>query len=115
MPSQAPGRVVDAPQGESPQYTKPAPEQRETYSVSAQVFKEAQAQLERGEWRKAVQVAERGLRIDRHNAQMYWILSHCYAEMGEDERSLSFAQQGLSFVGKDNWSLERRLKALASE
>ncbi len=97
-----------------PQISKPS-EQRETLSVSAQVYSGALQQLEQGRWHEAVETAERGLRIDRHNAQLYWVLSHCYAELGDPARSRGFAQQGLSYLGESDRALEGKLRVLASE
>lgn len=95
-------------------YNEPAePSPESTGSASEAIQREAERQFKQGNCLFAVQLAERGLRIDRHNARLYLLLARCYAELGNGERSRQFASQGLSYAPAEEWTLRKELQTLA--
>jgi hypothetical protein len=49
------------------------------------------------DWWQAIEVAERGLRLDRREPKFFAILAKSYNALGEQGRAADFAQQGLRF------------------
>ena len=49
---------------------------------------------------QAINLAERGLRIDRKEPRLYLVLAKTYSAKGDRQQASYFAEQGLRYVGK---------------
>ncbi len=115
-PDVATGTNVE-PAGGAQGVRHPGPVEPGTNKPSAAsdlIAREAEQQFKLGHWSQTVQLAERGLRIDRHNAHLYLLLAKTYAELGNGERSAQFARQGLSYTDVRNKPLRAELESLVS-
>ncbi len=69
------------------------------HTAAAQVLLDEAQQLQgRQQWQQAIEVAERGLRIDRRMAEFYLVLAQSYEAMGERSSAQSFARQGARYA-----------------
>jgi Tfp pilus assembly protein PilF len=59
------------------------------------LLEESRRQLVLRDWHAAIASAERGLRIDRREAELYLMIAEGYRGLGDDDRSVQFARQGL--------------------
>lgn len=62
------------------------------------MLQEARDQFESGQWQAAIASAERGLRIDRREPELYLLLAKSYRVLAELDRARQFAMQGLRYV-----------------
>lgn len=67
--------------------------------------------LKQAQWREAIVIAERGLRVDRREAGFYWLLAQAYQGLDELGVAAAFAQQGLRYAPRSS-GLYRDLQAL---
>ncbi|WP_341939455.1 tetratricopeptide repeat protein [Marinimicrobium sp. C2-29] len=58
---------------------------------------QARLAYERGEYDVAIAVAERGLRIDRREPELYLLLAQSYLHLARPKRAGQFAQQGMRY------------------
>lgn len=103
-PAQQP---ANAPRVQPP-VTEPAPVSRPTARDYTQ---RARAALEQGDFDAAIATAERGLRVNRYQAELYGILAQAYSLQGLHEQAINFARLGLRYAG-DNEVLAAQLRAL---
>lgn len=73
----------------------------------------AQQRLAAGDLQEAIVLAEKGLRIDRKDAQFYLVLARAYQQLNDKSQSSYFAQQGLRYAKKESQTY-RELTRLAS-
>lgn len=59
---------------------------------------EARGQYDNGDLDGAIATAERGLRIDRREPRLYYLLAQSYRARSDDYRARQFAQQGLRYA-----------------
>jgi len=81
-------------------------------AASGVLLRQAYEQYDHDRWQQAVQLAERGLRIDRYNAQWHLLLAKCYTRLGDGNRAQEFASQGLAYAPSGKTSLRKGLQAL---
>lgn len=69
---------------------------------SAAVYRQSAEQaLNAGDYRRAVSLAERGLRMNRYAGDLYLLLAQAYQALDNREQSLNFARLGLRYAGED--------------
>lgn len=75
-----------------------------------------QARLEYGEgdYQGAIAAAERGLRIDRREPELYLLLAQSYLALARPQQADEFARQGLRFSSPDS-VLHQALKAVREQ
>ncbi|GAB1262631.1 hypothetical protein NBRC116495_33380 [Aurantivibrio plasticivorans] len=59
---------------------------------------QAQQALSGGDSQSAIAFAERGLRIDRRNPELYMVLAKAYTNMDDINRATQFAEQAVRFA-----------------
>lgn len=74
----------------------------------------AEQQLAQGQYAAAIDTAERGLRLDRYSAKLYYLIAQAYAQQGVLGQARNFAQLGLRYAGSND-SLRSQLEVLAAE
>jgi len=96
-----------------PRVSSPAKSEDEKAKAASDVLlRQAYEQFDHDRWQQAVQLAERGLRIDRYNAHWHLLLAKCYTRLGDDERAQEFVSQGLAYAPSGKTSLRKGLRAL---
>lgn len=80
-----------------------APRPQPTVSRSAdqaltQLIAESRAQVASRDWQAAIATAERGLRIERREPELYLLLALGYQGLAENARAVQFARQGLRYA-----------------
>lgn len=75
----------------------PATDQEQDPGTAAVISLIEQSRLayEHGDYNSAIQSAERGLRIDRREPELYLVLAQSYLELARPAQAEQFAQQGL--------------------
>gem|GEM_PF-1524735 len=97
----------------APRVISPAKSEDEKARAASDVLlQQAYEQYDHDRWQQAVQLAERGLRIDRYNAHWHLLLAKCYTHLGDDERAQEFVSQGLAYAPSGKTSLRKGLQAL---
>ncbi|MEX1032511.1 MAG: hypothetical protein WDZ30_04075 [Cellvibrionaceae bacterium] len=64
----------------------------------SRMLEECRAQVEAQQWQAAIASAERGLRIDRREPELYLLLAKSYWGLADLDRARQFARQGLRYV-----------------
>ena len=95
----------------TPENPRPAPSS--AGAVDALV-RQADGEYLRGDYSRAIATAERALRIDRRNAELYLILAKSYWQQALPAQSEQFARQGLRYSGS-NGSVTAALQAVLAE
>lgn len=80
----------------------PAIPQQEPERAVDRLLQESRSQLAARDWQAAIASAERGLRIDRREAELYLLLAEGYRGLGNADRSVQFARQGLRYAGANS-------------
>lgn len=57
--------------------------------------------IDAGDYDGAIELAERGLRINRYAPGLYLLLAQAYEGLGEREQARNFARLGLRYAGSD--------------
>lgn len=109
-PSISPPQVIDRSAPRAPSSSKPI--EKKAGAASDELLRQAYEQYDQAHWQRAVQLAERGLRIDRHNANWHFLLAKCYASLGDSARAREFASQGLTYAPSGNGPLREGLQTL---
>ncbi len=84
-----------------------------TQSVTALLEQEARKEFDSQEWQRTIVVAERGLRVDRRNAEFYWLIARSYLNLDNINQAKAFAEQGLRYARQGS-RLARDLQGLLS-
>lgn len=71
----------------------------------------ARRQYDAGQYEAAVATAERALRMERGNAEIYLVIGHSYLALLQTELAGQFARQGLSFAAAGS-SVRQQLQSL---
>ncbi len=58
----------------------------------------------------AIEQAERGIRIDRTEPELYLLLARAYDALGEVTKAANFARQGLRYVSNSQFLLKKKLQ-----
>lgn len=80
-----------------------------------QLLMEARRNLAAEKWQAATVNAERGLRIDRREPELYLVLAKAYVGLSEPQRALEFVRQGLRYASNERSPVTvdlRRLQAM---
>lgn len=78
----------------------------------AVIYDQALTAFNRQEWEQAIQLSERGLRMQRQYAPFYWLLAESYHAKGNQQQAQSFARQGMNYAQKES-TLHKRLSRLS--
>jgi len=84
---------------------EPAPEKQPRASNTAAVIAligQARQAYQQGQYQNSIAQAERGLRIDRREAEFYLLLAQNYHRLGQEDRARQFARQGLRYAPPDS-------------
>ncbi|GLS27871.1 hypothetical protein GCM10007877_35900 [Marinibactrum halimedae] len=65
-------------------------------------------------WSDAIALAERGLRINRKQSELYLILSESYLAQGNEDQARAFAEQGMRYTEKRS-AVGTRLQSIISK
>jgi len=84
------------PPDEAPVPEEP-PKASNTAAVTALIGQARQA-YEQGQYQNSIAQAERGLRIDRREAEFYLLLAQSYQRLGQENRARQFARLGLRYT-----------------
>jgi Tfp pilus assembly protein PilF len=104
-----------APEHEPPPVARPAPSMPEQpVRAVDRLLQDSRSQLAARDWQAAIASAERGLRIDRREAELYLLLAQAYHGLGDLDRSVQFARQGLRHVTSERSAVARALNDLAA-
>lgn len=108
----SPAARDEAPLPSAPARTMPEPSVGSRQSAVAALLTRCQSEYQSGHYQQSVATAERALRIDRRNAEVYLWLAKNYDRLGDRQQSAQFAQRGLRYSNGDRsltWELERVL------
>lgn len=106
------------PGGNPAPYDRPLPEPsrpEEPPSMDAAIDAieaDAQGFMAQREWKKSIETAEHGLRLDRRNARFYQILGESYRQLGDIPQAQRFARQAQRYCRSDCGSTERLVESL---
>ncbi len=96
------------PTDERPEPARPASHEAALLAIE----EDAEQFLQQQDWRKAIEVAERGLRIDRRYAEFYRILGVSYQQLGDTAQAQRFAQQARRFCRSQCRQVDELLQQL---
>ncbi len=121
-PVQEEPNVPGKPQGQPTAGEPTQPELNESRSRSTapiveSLLREARQAQARRQWSTAIELAERGLRLDRYQPRLYLVLAESYLQLGKWPASREFARLGLRFLSKSDGQhddLEAKLRYLAN-
>lgn len=86
-------------------------EEPRTPSAVDTLLNSARRQYDAGQYEAAIATAERALRMERGNAEIYLVIGHSYLALLQTEMAGQFARQGLAFAAAGS-SVRRQLQAL---
>lgn len=96
---------------ERPETTRP-PEPPSVDAAVDAIEADARRYMGEREWKKSLEAAEHGLRIDRRNAEFYRIMGESYRQLGDIPQAERFARQAQRYCRFDCGSTRQLLKAL---
>lgn len=73
---------------------------------------DAQRYMAQKEWKKSLEAAEQGLRIDRRNAEFYRIMGESYRQLGDTPQAERFARQAERYCRHDCGSTRQLIRSL---
>ncbi|WP_144062424.1 tetratricopeptide repeat protein [Simiduia agarivorans] len=79
----------------------PAPAKAPTQNAVTAYARSADAAFQQGDYRRAISLAERGLRSNRYAADLYLLLAQAYDALGNRDQARNFARLGLRYSGSD--------------
>lgn len=80
---------------------------RQSIPVVDTLAQQADNQLEEGNFDRAIDLAEKGLRIDRKDPRFYLVLASAYHQLNDKSQSASFAKQGLRYVNQNSGAYQQ--------
>ena len=89
----------------------PAVQGRQRSQALVRIIESGAQALRAGECQQAINIAERGQRIDRYAPELYLTLAQGYQCLGQQEQSASFARLGLRYA-EEGSAAQSQLKAL---
>lgn len=93
------------------QRPEPEVEVPRTPSAVDTLLNSARRQYDAGQYEAAIATAERALRMERGNAEIYLVIGHSYLALLQTEMAGQFARQGLAFAAAGS-SVRRQLQSL---
>jgi hypothetical protein len=86
---------------------------RPSSPLQQKILQSAQQKLAANDSEGAIVLAEKGLRIDRKDPQLYIVLARAYEQLGDKLQASYFARQGLRYVrkGSEEYQVLKRLAA----
>lgn len=102
--------ATDIPREEA-EAAPPQPPQGADLAVN-QLLTDARRHLVAQNWEAASASAERGLRIDRREPELYLVLARAYLGLADPHRALEFVRQGLRYANNDSSPVTVDLKRL---
>lgn len=75
-------------------FSRQAPEVGQASAALQTLLLQARQELRQQQWWQAIEVAERGLRINRRESRFYAVLAAAYTGLGNSDRAHEFARQG---------------------
>lgn len=93
-------QTVQDSEPEAPAESRSRPSTPESPPVQAlsQMLQDSRAQLDARNWQAAIVSAERGLRINRREPELYLLLAKSYWGLADMDRARQFARQGLRYI-----------------
>lgn len=73
---------------------------------------DAEAYMAQQQWKKSIETAEHGLRLDRRNARFYQILGESYRQLGDIPQAQRFARQAQRYCRTDCRGTQRLVESL---
>lgn len=122
-PATTPGQPAPIEEAEQPQATTTVPQtdirpgDTDTYRASSAVqglLTEGWKLFEQQRYDASASIAERALRIDRHNPEVYLLLSRSYLLQSQPVLAEQFARQGLA-VAHSSTPVYRQLRELLQQ
>lgn len=107
-------RTVQNSGPEEPVISRPQPSTPAAPPVQAlsQMLQDSRAQVDARNWQGAIVSAERGLRIDRREPELYLLLAKSYWALAELDRARQFARQGLRYINDPSTAIAMDLNDL---
>lgn len=93
------------------QRPEPEMEMPRTPSAVDTLLNTARRQYDAGQYEAAIATAERALRMERGNAEIYLVIGHSYLALLQTELAGQFARQGLAFATAGS-SVRQQLQSL---
>lgn len=90
--------VVVQPQPSAVPQTPVTPPVQSLSPATQSLARQARGQYQQQDYQGAIATAERGLRIERHAAELYLVLAQAYVQLGQEQKANLFAQQGLRYA-----------------
>lgn len=112
--SSIPVEELPEPEASEPaevQRPEPEVETPRTPSAVDTLLNSARRQYDAGQYEAAIATAERALRMERGNAEIYLVIGHSYLALLQTEMAGQFARQGLAFAAAGS-SVRRQLQSL---
>lgn len=106
----------DAPGQYEPQTPRPEPARPvEPPNIDAAIDAieaDAESYMAQQQWKKSIETAEHGLRLDRRNAGFYRILGESYRQLGDIPQAQRFARQAQRYCRGDCGSTDQLIRSL---
>jgi len=109
----APGTTVIESNNLPPAPANETPSGSRASQALADLLADSRTHYDRDEYQAAIATAERALRIDRRQPDVYLLIALSYRALGDTQQALQFAEQGLRYVVDDDSELARDLNQLA--
>lgn len=90
--------VVVQPQPSAVPQTPVTPPVQTLTPATQSLARQARSQYQQQDYQGAIATAERGLRIERHAAELYLVLAQAYVQLGQEQKANLFVQQGLRYA-----------------
>lgn len=90
---------------------EPQVEERRAPSAVDTLLATARRQYDAGQYEAAIATAERALRMERGNAEIYLVIGNSYLALLQNELAGQFARQGLAFAAAGS-SVRQQLQSL---
>lgn len=76
--------------------------EKTTVPIIERLVEQSNQQYRANNYNKAINTAERGLRINRKEPRFYLTLTKAYKSLNNDQQSIYFAKQGLRYAKKNS-------------
>lgn len=106
-----PGTTSPGIPSERPGTTRP-PEPPGVDAAVEAIEASARQYMAQQQWKKSLEAAEQGLRIDRRNAEFYRIMGESYRQLGDIPQAERFARQAQRYCRHDCGGTRQLMKSL---
>ncbi|BFM10263.1 hypothetical protein R50072_04160 [Simiduia litorea] len=89
---------IEAAEATESESASPAAESPKRSEALSRLIARASEAYQTGDYQTVVDVAERGLRMDRYAPELYLLLAQGYYGLGLSEQAVSFARLGLRYI-----------------